>query len=212
MKTLNDIIIDDQLVIGEECFYNHNKYTYLGKTEEGRYKVSKVTSDSELVKYLDDKPQRPKLPLNIYVKNNRTGKTGEITEIFHMMEKMYYKVHLYDDVFRGYDNETFHDLVNGWELLEESPYLNEEDLLEKLDEINDEMKPFKYEIVKLEEKIKQIKNESIVPIEKRREELYLKCKHDWHKYDEVEISNRYFEQECECRICGKVKFNKYNKF
>lgn len=202
---LEDVLLNDELVVGEECYYDHNKYIYNGVNEEGKHIIIKKTSDSEVTRFIDKKPHRPKLPLGLFFKNKRTGEIAELTDYTQMLGKMYYKLTMYEDVFKGYEHETYEEIRNKWELLEENPFMDEDELLEQIDTFNSE-------ISKYEKQIEEIKKNYINPIKEKRGELYKKCKHDWYKYDEVEIGGRNYEQECVCNICGKEKINRFISF
>ena len=202
---VEDVYLNNELTVGEDCYYFHDKYTYLGINEEGKYIISKKTKDSEFKNYISTKPEVPQLPLGLYFKHKRNGKIAELTEYIQMLEKMYYKLRIYDDVFKGYDTETLNELKNDWELLSENPFIEEDDLIEQLDTVNSE-------ISKFEKQIEEIKQNFIDPIKEKREEIYNKCKHDWYKYDEDETSKGQYEQECVCNICGKEKINRYSKW
>jgi hypothetical protein len=202
---LESVFINDELVIGEECYYDHDTYTYNGTNEDGTYLISKKTKDNELTKTISKRPTNPKLPLGLYFKNKRTGYFAELTSYTHMLGKMYYKLTIYEDVFKGYVYESLDEIKKDWELLIENPFLDEEVLTERIDELNMELNGY-------ETQIREIEMHSIDPIKKKREELYKFCKHDWYKYDEEEVSKNYYEQQCECQICGKVTYSRYNRW
>ncbi len=206
---IKELFLDDELVIGEKCCYEHKEYIYQGVNEDGKYIVSQKTSDNEITKYLQEKPARPKLPTGIYLKNNYS-KVGELTKCFHMLGKMYYEITLYDDVFRGYTNETLEDIIKNWQVVD-NPYLDEETIGEELDKIEDKLYPYKKQVRELEKQIKDIQEQYIKPIEKEKEDIYKRCKHKWNKDEEEEISKNYFQQRCECEICGCVKYNNYSR-
>lgn len=206
-----DILIDDILNIGDECYYEHEKYIYQGKNEEGKHVVKLIKKDSETTKYLVKIPIRPKLPLGIYVKSKSKDEYGEVTQYVHMLDKMYYRVRLYGNVFKDDDLETFDKLKKEWELLEKSPYLEEEVLSEELEKVDEQLRPFQKEIKQLKEQIKNIEQENIKPLELQKEGIFKKCKHIWDKSEEYEVSKGTFEQECMCEICGCTKINRYWK-
>jgi hypothetical protein len=202
---LESVFVNDELIIGEECYFNHDKYTYKGINAEGKHIICKTTKDSELTQTIIEKPFKPKLPLGLYFKNKRNGNFAELTSYTQMLGKMYYKLTVHEDVFNGYENEDIEELKTKWELLDGNPFVDEDELLENIASIDQEINGYQTEI-------REIENKSILQLKEKREEFYKLCKHDWYKYDEVEISKNYFEQECQCQICGKVKFNRYNRW
>jgi len=197
-----DIAIDDALNIGDTCYYNHTEYTYLGLNEEEKL-ILKVKGNDDKTIITSAKPVKPKLPLNIYVKTKRGSNFGEIVGYVHMLDNMYYRIAIYENVFKDSETETFEELQEKYELLEESPFYTIDDLGEKLVKLDEESNPIEREIRELQAKLEEI--------ESRRSEVQKFCKHEWYKYDEVEVSKNNFEQECECKICGKVKYNRYSR-
>jgi len=207
---IKELFLNDELVVGEKCYYDHNEYTYQGINEDGKYIVNQKTKDSEVTKYLQEKPVRAKLPTGIYLKDDKYSKVGELTKCFHMLGKMYYEITLYDDVFKGHTNETLDNILNNWQLIE-NPYVDENSIYEILEEIEGKLYPYKNQIKELEKQINIIKEEYMEPIEKEKEGIYKICKHKWDKDEEEEISKNSFQQRCECEICGCVKYNSYSK-
>ncbi|GIN22573.1 hypothetical protein [Siminovitchia fordii] len=138
---LDDVILNNsELTVGEDCYYDHNKYTYKGVNEEGKHIVSRKNRNEEITKYLDAAPQVPALPLGLYFENKRTKRIGELTDYSQMLGKMYYRLTIYDDVFKGYDLETLGELQDDWELLAENPFSEDGELVEEIDEINSEIR------------------------------------------------------------------------
>lgn len=201
---IKDVRVTDKLTIGEDCYYDHSKYTYGGVNEEGKHILTRNNSDGSVTKFIGTEPFVPELPLHLYFRNKRNGYLAELTGYTQMLGKMYYRLTIYEDVFKGYDLETLHELEKDWELLDENPFVDETKLVEQIDEYNSEIREY-------EKQIEEIKMKFINPIKKKREELYRYCKHDWYKYDEEEVSKGSFEQECVCNICGQEKTNRYSK-
>ncbi|MFO1442920.1 hypothetical protein KDN24_06780 [Bacillus sp. Bva_UNVM-123] len=201
---INDVILNNELTVGEDCYYDQGKYTYGGINEEGKHILLQKNKDGEVTKSVTNTPHVPKLPLGLYFKNKRTGKYAELTKYTQMLGDMYYELKIYDDVFKGYDLEKLIKLEKDWVLLEKSPFLEENDLIEKVNQLNNEIGKYK-------KQIEEIKNTYIKPLAEKRKELFKQCKHDWYKYDEVETRKGRFEQECVCNICGEEKMNYYSR-
>lgn len=204
---IKDLFLDDELVVGEECYFEHKKYIYQG-FEDGKHVVKAKNKDEEITKYLNRKPLKPKLPVGIYLKDNR-GQSGELTGYVHMGE-MYYKITLYNNVFKEYELVKLENILKEWSLIKD-PYWDDETVCEELDKIDSEIYSYQKQIKELQGQIDVIERENIKPLKEKKEEIYNKCKHDWLKYDEEEISKGSFQQECECQKCGRIKYNRYLK-
>ncbi|MBY0186495.1 hypothetical protein K3L72_10095 [Bacillus altitudinis] len=144
------------------------------------------------------------MPLELYFKNKRTGSIAELVNYTHMLGEMYYKLKIYDDVFKGYDFETLVKLEQDWELLSKNPFKDEETLIEELDEFNKKIEQF-------ENETREFRKKKIEPLVKQKSELQKQCKHEWHKEKEKQVGRNSYEQECVCEICGLEKTNGYSK-
>lgn len=202
---IEEVLLNNTLTIGEECYYDHGKYIYQGINDDGKHVLLKKKIDGEETKYIANAPCLPSLPLGLYFKHKRTGSLAELVDYRHMLGKMHYEIKQYDNVFKDYSLETLDELRVDWELLSENPYKNEDELIEEIEVINSEIREH-------EKKIDKIKEINIDPLDKKLKELYKQCKHDWYKYDEVEVSKGRFEQECTCNKCGEEKVSRYSRF
>lgn len=200
-----DLYLNNELKVDELCYLDHKEYIYKGLNDEGKHTIERETNDGFERKYVDKAPKVPQLPLNTYVSREKYGKIqyGEITKYVEMLDKLYYRVEVYSDVFNGYENESYEDLSKRWILVKDNPFIDSEIISELTEPIDDG-------IHEIESQIEQLKN-NLNELKKERNEITSKCKHKWTKQDEEEVSKGNFEQECYCTICGEEKINRYSR-
>lgn len=197
MKTFKDLYLNNKLEAGREAYLDFKVGTYLGKDEDGYHKLEYLHKGEKQLKKTKYIPTVPQLPLNIFIKNKRTGNFAEIIGYENFNDKMFYIVETPSDVFKSKTNETIHDLEKNFELLEENPFVDYEEIEEGVSNIDAKLSELKDEINKLN---------------KDRSNITKHCRHDWYKYDEVEVSNKSFEQECVCNYCGEEKINRFSRW
>jgi len=210
-ELLKSKMINNELKIGDTCYHEHNKYIYKGENDDGKHVVEAKGRDSVFTKYLTDKPSLPELPMGLYLKEKRSGHIGEVISCFHMNGEMFYRINVYSNVFKETEQENMRRLMKNYEVVEGEPFQDEETINEQLEELDYEAQPWLNKIKRLEEEIKELKENELKPIEEEREKIYKTCKHDWYKHEEDDLGGNRFEQLCECQKCGQEKYNRYSR-
>ncbi|MGM9986388.1 MAG: hypothetical protein ACI35O_04075 [Bacillaceae bacterium] len=190
------------LVAGEVCYLDHKKYTYMGIDEENKHIIKLYGEEHADLIHTNSIPTVPQLPLGMYLRNKRSKSLCEITGYLNMLGQMYYQVKDYNNVFKDYTHETEHDIMNKFEILQHNPFLEDEVIMDKINEIDKEIDPYKEQLEDIKKTISQI--------ESKKKAVFEVCKHDWDKEEPEEVSNKTFEQLCVCNTCGLEKVNRYS--